>query len=167
MNIQQQVIETRRLQLVPKTRDRVRAQIEAMSNEQRAQLSSDWLAQFDWPGVDVWTLGFDIVERTTGDSVGGCGFKGPPGTEGIVEIAYGLEPSHQGKGFATEAAEALVSFAFASGQVRTVRAHTLSATNASARVLTKCGFRGVGQVIDPDDGLVSRWEIDATERRPS
>jgi RimJ/RimL family protein N-acetyltransferase len=30
--------------------------------------------------------------------------------------------------------------------------------NASARVLAKCGFRRVGEVIDPEDGLVWRWE---------
>ena len=37
-------------------------------------------------------------------------------------------------------------------------AHTLSSANASARVLTKSGFRYVGQVIDPEDGEVCRWE---------
>ena len=30
--------------------------------------------------------------------------------------------------------------------------------NASTRVLTKCGFRHVGEVMDPEDGLVWRWE---------
>ena len=30
--------------------------------------------------------------------------------------------------------------------------------NASTRVLTKCGFRHIGQVIDPEDGPVWRWE---------
>ena len=29
---------------------------------------------------------------------------------------------------------------------------------ASTRVLTKCGFSRIGEVIDPDDGLVWRWE---------
>jgi RimJ/RimL family protein N-acetyltransferase len=81
----------------------------------------------------------------------------------MVEIAYGVAPEHQGQGYATEAAEAMISYAFNSGQVRIVRAHTLVAENASTRVLAKCGFRPVGEVIDPEDGLVWRWEI----RRPS
>jgi ribosomal-protein-alanine N-acetyltransferase len=72
--------------------------------------------------------------------------------------AYAITPEHQGKGFATEAAAALVSYAFASGEVRVVRAHTLPLPNASTRVLTKCGFQKAGEVIDPDDGLVWRWE---------
>jgi RimJ/RimL family protein N-acetyltransferase len=92
--------------------------------------------------------------------VGGCGFKGPPDPEGVVEIAYGVAPDHQNKGFATEAAGALVDFAFRSGQVRTVRAHTFEQTNASTRVLSKCGFRPVGPVIDPEDGMVWRWETE-------
>ena len=59
---------------------------------------------------------------------------------------------------ATEAAEGLASFAFGSGRVRVVRAHTLPEPNASTRVLAKCGFRYIGEVIDPEDGLVWRWE---------
>ena len=154
------VIETRRLRLVPKTLDEVRAQIEGMTTEQRAELSAAWLAQLDAAAVDLWTLGFDIVERTSDTVVGGCGFKGPPGADGDVEIAYGVAPMYQGRGYATEAAAALVAYAFGNGRVRKVRAHTFAAGNASTRVLTKCGFHAVGEFTDPEDGLVSRWEIE-------
>jgi RimJ/RimL family protein N-acetyltransferase len=75
-----------------------------------------------------------------------------------VEIAYGVDPDHRGKGYATEAAEGLVTHAFGDPRVRVVRAHTLPEPNASTRVLTKCGFRRIGEVIDPEDGLVWRWE---------
>jgi RimJ/RimL family protein N-acetyltransferase len=152
-------IRTRRLTLVPHTLEDVRALIEAMNADDRAELSPDWLARvYDGTAADLWTLGFAVVHRETNSVIGTCGFKGPPGTEAIVEIAYGVAPDHQGKGYATEAAEALVAYAFSSGQVRRVRAHTFSPTNASARVLTKCGFRSVGEVTDPEDGLVWRWE---------
>jgi RimJ/RimL family protein N-acetyltransferase len=70
--------------------------------------------------------------------------------------------SFEGRGYATEAAAALVDFALASGQVRLVRAHTLPEVNASTRVLLKCGFRHVGTVVDPDDGPVWRWELSAS-----
>jgi RimJ/RimL family protein N-acetyltransferase len=151
-------IETRRLRLVPKTLAEVRAQLEVMNADQRAEVSPEWLAQLDAATVDRWTLGFAIVDRGTHAVVGTCGFKGPPGADGIVEIAYGVTPDQQGKGYATEAAEALVSYAFGEDQVRLVRAHTFASANASARVLTKCGFKAVGEVIDPEDGLVWRWE---------
>ena len=151
-------LETRRLRLVPKTLADVRAQIDAMDANQRADLSPAWLAQLNSTRVDLWTLGFDILDRGTDAVVGTCGFKGPPGADGVVEIAYGVTPDQQGKGYATEAAEALVAYAFGGKHVRLVRAHTLAATNASTRVLTKCRFRFVGEVDDPDDGLVWRWE---------
>jgi RimJ/RimL family protein N-acetyltransferase len=152
-------IQTSRLKLVPKTLEDVRRQIAEMTAEQRAQLSSDWLAQLDAKTVGLWTLGFTLVHKAADTVVGTCGFKGPPGPEGIVEIAYGVAPEHQGQGYATEAAEAMVAYAFASGQVHVVRAHTNAAENASTRVLTKCGFQAAGEVIDPEDGLVWRWEI--------
>ena len=60
--------------------------------------------------------------------------------------------------YATEAAKAMVKYAFASGEVRMVRAHTLPDSAASQRVLAKSGFRHVGEVVDPDDGLVWRFE---------
>jgi ribosomal-protein-alanine N-acetyltransferase len=151
-------IETRRLRLVPKTLAEVRAQLEVMNADERAEVSPEWLAQLDAATVDFWTLGFAIVDRGTHAVVGTCGFKGNSGADGIVEIAYGVTPDQRGKGYATEAAEALVSYAFGENQVRLVRAHTFAAANASARVLTKCGFKAVGEVIDPEDGLVWRWE---------
>jgi RimJ/RimL family protein N-acetyltransferase len=151
-------IETPRLRLIPKTLAQARAQIDAMNADQRAQLSSDWLSRLDSGTADLWTLGFDIVDRATGVVVGTCGFKGPPVADGIVEIAYGVAPAQQGKGYATEAAEALVLFAFAEPQVRLVCAHTSEAANASTRVLARCGFKAAGEVNDPEDGLVWRWE---------
>ena len=105
-------LETRRLRLVPKTLADVRAQIDAMDAGQRAELSPAWLAQLNSTRVDLWTLGFDILDRGTDAVVGTCGFKGPPGADGVVEIAYGVTPDQQGKGYATEAAEALVAYAF-------------------------------------------------------
>jgi RimJ/RimL family protein N-acetyltransferase len=76
----------------------------------------------------------------------------------MVEIAYGVDPEYQGNGFATEAAAALTNYAICSKLVRVVRAHTLPEKNASTRVLLKNGFTNHGDVIDPDDGPVWRWE---------
>jgi RimJ/RimL family protein N-acetyltransferase len=147
------------LTLVPQTREEVRANIEQMQPHEKAQLSRDWLALLDGSAsVDPWIHGFVLVHRTSGSVIGRCGFKGPPGADGVVEIAYGVDPEHQGKGYATEAAAALTVYALDNGPVRVVRAHTLPEPNASTRVLTKCGFHRVGEVIDPEDGLVWRWE---------
>jgi [ribosomal protein S5]-alanine N-acetyltransferase len=152
-------MQTKNLKLIPRTLEEVRAMVEEMTPVEKAELSADWLALLHAStSADPWIHGFSMVQQDTDGVVGMCGFKGPPSSDGVVEIAYGVNPDHQGKGYATEAARALTDFAFSSGKVRLVRAHTLPEPNASTRVLTKCGFRRIGEVIDPEDGLVWRWE---------
>lgn len=118
-------------------------------------------------GADPWRHGFWIIEKSSGEIVGGAGFKGAPDADGVVEIAYGVVPSREGRGYATEAVRALIQFARHDERVRTIRAHTRSAANASTRVLTKCGFVHVGQVTDPEDGPVWRWERSARHIGPT
>jgi RimJ/RimL family protein N-acetyltransferase len=122
-------------------------------------ISEAWLAQLrESTSADVWQHGWAIIHWARGLVIGSVGFKGPPDGEGVVELAYGIVPSFQGQGYATEAAKGAIALALADGRVRLIRAHTLPATNASTRVLTKCGFDFIGEVHDPEDGRVWRWE---------
>ena len=150
------------LLLMPNSLEAVRALVSGMDALQRAELSADWLARVEAGTADAWTLGFTMVLHATGATVGTCGYKSPPGLDGVVEIAYGVGREYEGRGYATDAAIALVEHAFASGHARVVRAHTLSNEGASARVLAKSGFRLIQQVTDPDDGAVWRWERERT-----
>jgi RimJ/RimL family protein N-acetyltransferase len=132
--------------------------IDGMTPFEKAQLSAAWLAQFEAStAADHWVHGFRLLHRSSGNIVGFCSFKGPP-ADGVVEIAYGIAPEEQGKGYATEAARALVEFARTFPEVRVIRAHTLPDGAASKRVLEKCGFQHTGEVMDPEDGLVWRFE---------
>ena len=168
-------IETVHLRLIPYSPDHLLALIEGderfeerfalpASEGLRAFIVSDevspaWLARLRASSsADPWVHGFAVVHRESRSVIGNVGFKGPPDGEGMVEIAYGIVPAFQGRGYATEAAEAGVAFAFGNGRVRLVRAHTLPMPNASTRVLEKCGFKHTGEVVDPEDGLVWRWE---------
>lgn len=56
-------------------------------------------------------------------------------------------------------ARTLVQLASGSSTVRRVIAHTLPETNASTRVLEKLGMTFVGEVMDPEDGQVWRWQL--------
>jgi RimJ/RimL family protein N-acetyltransferase len=151
-------LETNNLKLVCQMREEALATVEGLSPSDRANLSPVWLDRVERSGpCDPWIHGFRIVHRD-GRIVGQCAFKAPPDEKRVVEIACGISPEAQGKGYATEAAEALTNLAFTSGKVRLVCAHTLPEINASGRVLTKCGFTKTGEVIDPEDGLVWRWE---------
>src|ERR1044072_5590128 len=98
------------------------------------------------------------MEHESGLVIGTAGFVGPPDSAGSVEIAYGIVPDYEGRGYATEAAAALVAFARSDTRVRALCAHTLPARNASTRVLEKCGFRLTGEMHHPTDGLIWRWE---------
>lgn len=169
------MIETARLRLVPYSPAHLLALVESdqrfherfgmpAADGLRAFIVSDdvsprWLAQLEAsPAADPWVHGFAVVDRESRSVIGNVGFKGPPDEHGVVEIAYGIVPAFQGRGFATEAAAACVAFAFGDAAVRCVRAHTLPTRNASTRVLKKCGFEYQGEVEDPEDGLVWRWE---------
>jgi ribosomal-protein-alanine N-acetyltransferase len=121
-------------------------------------VSPDWLATLRTAEPDPWRYGFFLVHTEAGSVIGTAGFKGPPDSTGTVELAYGIAPAFEGQGYATEAAAALVAFAFDSPLVDLVCAHTLPMVNASTRVLAKCGFHHVGTVDDPEDGPVWRWE---------
>jgi ribosomal-protein-alanine N-acetyltransferase len=153
-------ILTESLKLLLQTPEEVLASIEAMSPSDRAEVSPEWLTRVKAStSPDPWMHGFAIVHRSSGTVIGSCGYKGAPNPEAEVEIAYGVDPAYQGQGYATEAARALIAFAFDSGRVRLVRAHTRPVESASTRVLSKCKFERVGEVVDPEDGLVWRWEL--------
>lgn len=153
------VIRTNNLDLVLQTPEELLARIAELSPDDQTEVSTEWLARVreTSPG-DHWRLGFRVVERASGAVIGDCGYKGPPDAEGCVEIAYGISTDRRNRGYATEAAQGLAAFAFQQDSVRLVIAHTLPEKNASTRVLTKCGFVLLGEVMDPEDGLVWRWK---------
>src|SRR5262245_40539137 len=135
-------ITTANLRLVLNTREKVRALIDALSPSDRAQVSPAWLSAAMAAALpDPWIHGFAIFDRATGAAIGNCGFKGPPTSDGRVEIAYGVDEAYRGRGYATEAALGLAGYAFTAGGVEVVQAHTLPEESASTRVLRKSGFR--------------------------
>lgn len=111
-------------------------------------------------GASRWGS-FLAVETASRRVVGTCSYKGPPGPDGAVEIAYFTFPSCEGRGYASAMAASLTISAAAAPPALIVRAHTLPERNASVRILEKLGFAHLGEVVDPEDGPVWRWE-----RRP-
>lgn len=85
--------------------------------------------------------------------MGGGGFVGRPDAEGTVELGYGVDEGHRGRGYATELAGALVAWARAQPDVRRVVARCEPGNAPSVRVLEKLGLRRTGE----RDGLLT-WE---------
>ena len=107
--------------------------------------------------------GYFAVDPNTREVVGNCAFKGQPTDEGIVEIAYFTYPEFEGQGYATSMARKLIALAASCPTVTRVIAHTLPEPNASTRVLEKIAMTFFGEVIDPDDGAVWRWQTQIRE----
>jgi 8-oxo-dGTP pyrophosphatase MutT (NUDIX family) len=101
------------------------------------------------PGKDARELldrlvnpdGFGVWLVFRGDElVGDAGFHAPP-ANGEVELGYSTLPEHRGRGYATEAARALVEWALAQPGVERVVAEFEHDNPSSQRVLEKIGMR--------------------------
>jgi ribosomal-protein-alanine N-acetyltransferase len=87
-------------------------------------------------GARMMVVGSDQHRRVIGSVV----FRGAPDSEGVAEIAYGVEGASQGQGYATEAVTGSVRWALEEPLVRAVQAATFAWHRASVRVLEKVGM---------------------------
>ncbi|MFJ5777541.1 GNAT family N-acetyltransferase [Streptomyces sp. NPDC093094] len=99
-----------------------------------------------------------LVRDEDGLAVGGMGFHGPPG-DGRAEIGYDLAESARGRGYATEALNALADWALAREDVTTLLATVDRDNAASQAVLARTGFVRTGEEKSEDG------ELFAYERR--
>lgn len=158
-------ITSARLTLIPATVDLLRADATdqaRLSRLLRAAIPKSW-PQPLWGGalqvVDRWLMADDVAMgwgpwycllRDPPTLVGTVGLKGRPDASGTVEIGYGMAEEHQRQGYAPEATEALVGWAFQHSALRII-AHTFERHTPSVRVLEKCGFRFVGPGFEKVD----------------
>lgn len=104
--------------------------------------------------IPPWVGYLAIVD---GQCVGTCAFKAPP-EKGRVEIAYFTFPGFEGRGIASTMVSGLLELAQRPGAGVDVVAQTLPEPNAANAILRKHGFRFVGTVNHPQDGLVWEWQ---------
>lgn len=161
-------LKTPRLELIAGTKELFRARVDEREGLGRAlgahvpagwppplfdQGAMDWMLKYLDENEDAggWTFYF-VVLAARGDApdarptaIGGCGFKGKPSADGTVEIGYSMLPEFQGAGYATEAAGALVRWAFSRPEVARVVAETYPELRPSIRVMEKNNFRFIGE----------------------
>jgi RimJ/RimL family protein N-acetyltransferase len=85
--------------------------------------------------------------------VGHGGFHGPPDADGIVEVAYSVDPAHRRQGYAKAMLRELLRRADADPRVGAVRASIRPDNVASRATIARFGFRKIGEQWDPEDGL--------------
>lgn len=107
---------------------------------------------------------FAITERNTGTVLGAVGVHQ---SEDGNELGYWLGKAFWGRGYASEAIQAIVAFGFRQTDVRLIHAGTHLDNRASSRVLEKAGFRYVGDQICRsavrDDFPAHRYELTRAE----
>lgn len=89
----------------------------------------------------VWVM----IERNSGRAVGDIGFHGPPDESGTIEIGYSVTPSCRRRGYATEAANAIVEWARSQPGIHDVVAGCDPNNLPSIRTLERAGFQRTGE----------------------
>lgn len=110
---------------------------------------------------------FSMIERASGRWIGRTGPWCPEGWPG-TEVGWGVLASHQGQGFAHEAAAASIDYAFdVLGWERVI--HVIDPDNvASRRLAERLGSRNLGPTCLPApyaDSRVDAWGQSAAEWR--
>jgi ribosomal-protein-alanine N-acetyltransferase len=101
-------------------------------------------------GWGVWLM-IHVAERVV---IGDVGFKGKPDHEGTVEIGYSVIPAYRNQGYASEAAQALVHWAFTQQGAKRIIAECSDDNAPSARILQKLGMKRL-----ETDGSLLKWEL--------
>ena len=93
-----------------------------------------------------WKFDVAIVLSDSRKLIGGCGIRREFPQSRIANLGWAVNPSHQGQGFATEAALELINFGFNELGLKVIYATCDAQNKASARVMEKAGMSCVGLV---------------------
>jgi len=150
-------LETKRLRIFPVTPEQLRLWLDdlpALERELGCPYKSEPLwddavraarrqlaaAERDRERYQYYTVWF-LVHREERAIIGSAGFLGPPDQRGEVEIHYAMGKGHRGKGYMTEAVEAICKWAMEQPEVKHITAETDLMGRASQRVLEHLGFQ--------------------------
>lgn len=163
------VLTTEHLFLAPLSIDLVRKRLQ--TDTFRFEVAQIGTVSFGpaWPGdalgmfsslaagpVDPIVHSYVAIERDTLAAVGQLGATSEVDENGAIEIGYGF--AVQGRGFASEAVEALVTNLLSSASIVAITANTAVNNVASQRVLEKTGFRKTGTSFNEQDGDLLVWQ---------
>jgi RimJ/RimL family protein N-acetyltransferase len=129
---------------------------EPLSADETRRLLTSKMATPAWAREGDW-LTVAVVERASGTTVGDLSFRWVSERDRTAEIGFIFDPRRQGKGFATEAARALVDWAFKSAGFHRVIGRTEARNAASARVLEKLGMRLEAHLVE-NEWVKGEWQ---------
>jgi ribosomal-protein-alanine N-acetyltransferase len=115
------------------------------------------------PQLEQWLVRALVLRRSK-KMIGHAGFHGAPGVNGprrldALEIGYTVFPSFRRRGYATEAAAALMDWARDERGIRHFVASVAPSNDPSLAVVRKLGFVQTGEQWDSEDGLELVFEL--------
>jgi len=155
------VLQSPRMTLVAATVDLVSSDIKGRSSlaeTLEAKVPDNWppdlydiepmkvalrqLADTSEQGWSFWYLLAEVDGQSC--AIGICGFKGRPDAGGSAEIGYSVLSQFRNQGFASEAVQRLLTWAFSHQTVNEITAETLPHLKQSISVMKKNGFEFSG-----------------------
>jgi RimJ/RimL family protein N-acetyltransferase len=117
-----------------------------------AEVRAGLARRISWPPEHGVTVGIDAG----GELVGTVSMTVTP-EHRQGEIGFIVHPDHGGHGYATEAAEAMLDYAFAAYALHRVCGRTEARNTASARVLEKLGMRREAHLVE-NEWVKGEWQ---------
>jgi ribosomal-protein-alanine N-acetyltransferase len=162
------IVQTARLLLVAGTPELVTAELhhrKDFGERLQAEIPTNWPPPLNDEQSMKWCLRYFAAHQqsegwvnwyfvlrnqdgTGPTAIGNGGFRGKPTADGTVELGYSILPQFQNFGYATEAVDGLIGWAFSHSQVKRLIAETYPTIPKSIRVLEKNGFRFRGSGSD-------------------
>jgi RimJ/RimL family protein N-acetyltransferase len=103
------------------------------------------------------TLSVAVVVRATGEMIGNCILHWTSRVHQLGEVGFTLHPDHHGRGYATEAARAMVEYGFSEVGLHRIIGRLEARNTASARVLEKLGMRREALLIE-NEFVKGEWQ---------
>ena len=97
-----------------------------------------------------------VTLKTDPKLIGNCGLRLDRADACQADIGYEFSPDHWGKGYATEAAQAMVCFGFATFDLHRIWSWCIAENHGSARVLEKLGMQLEGRLRE-NEFFRDRW----------
>jgi RimJ/RimL family protein N-acetyltransferase len=102
-------------------------------------------------------LSLAAVLRDSGELIGDCSLRWLSAEHRQGEIGFVFHPDHHGRGYATEAAEALLALAFDDLGLHRVVGRLEARNEASARVLERLGMRREAHLVE-NEHVKGEWQ---------
>ena len=160
MNTKHLIIKSERLTLLPFT---IQICTELLNNEYTSIANLDLKRGINWPDDDILeTLpriiknlnkvgtptGFEswmIIKTDTKEIIGDIGFKGFNRITSSADIGYGIIEAERRKGYAEEACNTLINWAFLSNDLEYITASCFIDNIGSANLLKKLNFEFIAE----------------------